>query len=405
MERLDQKFAAAIADSCPPRGPASVLLALRDESLAATIAAALQPAGHRCFAAASADEAIALAARRRIDLAFVQIDPAASAAAFDLARLVQAKSPSTALVFAGPGREPDLIIQAMRIGAVDYVVLPVQDEADLRARIDAALARARADRHREIRLKRLKKICQELNDARHQVTKQVDSLCDDLIVAYREMSDQLDDVALASEFRTLMRQELDVEDLLRTMLEYLLTRTGPTNAAVFLPDHEKHFSLGAYVNYDCPRESVSILLDHLCDLVCPHMVDEPDLIAFEDAAEFCDWIGSDAEVLNASQIIAYSCMHEGECLAVCVLFRGNSEPFAEDAAATLNTLRTIFAEQLSRVIKVHHRARPSWPKQAREESWGYPSDSPYPRDARDADDGTDDYDNDTGDDGYTGLAA
>ena len=33
----------------------------------------------------------------------------------------------------------------------------------------------------------------------------------------------------------------------------MLTKTGPTNAAVFLPGTGTDFDLGAYVNYDCPR--------------------------------------------------------------------------------------------------------------------------------------------------------
>ena len=44
---------------------------------------------------------------------------------------------------------------------------------------------------------------------------------------------------------------------------HLLTKTGPTNAAVFLPDSVDHYGLGAYVNYDCPRESIAALLDAL----------------------------------------------------------------------------------------------------------------------------------------------
>ena len=39
----------------------------------------------------------------------------------------------------------------------------------------------------------------------------------------------------ALEFTGLIKQELDIENLLRTTLEYVLGRSGPTNAAVFLP--------------------------------------------------------------------------------------------------------------------------------------------------------------------------
>ena len=57
---------------------------------------------------------------------------------------------------------------------------------------------------------------------------------------------------------------------------------------MFLPDPEQHYSLGAYVNYDCPRESIDSVLSHLCQAICPQMADEPELVAFSDAREFAE---------------------------------------------------------------------------------------------------------------------
>jgi hypothetical protein len=70
-------------------------------------------------------------------------------------------------------------------------------------------------------------------------------------------------------------------------------------------------------------------------------------------------------------------------MAVVVLFRNAETPFGAELAGMLDTLRVIFAEQLSHVIHVHHRARPQWPKE--------------PEDDFDDDFGFDDYD--------SGLAA
>ena len=49
-------------------------------------------------------------------------------------------------------------------------------------------------------------------------------------------------------------------------------------------------------------------------------------------------------------------------MAVMVLFRSKDEPFEESLATTIDILRAIFAEQVAHVIRVHHRASPSWPK-------------------------------------------
>jgi GAF domain-containing protein len=181
------------------------------------------------------------------------------------------------------------------------------------------------------------------------------------------VTEQLNDVAMSTEFRTLIKQELDIEALLRTTLEYLLSKTGPTNAAVFLPDQDGHFDLGAYVNYDCPRQTIALLLDHLCQAICPQMAEESDIVTFDDAAQFADWIGLDAGTLDDSQVLAFSCPHEGECLAVVVLFRNRSEPFDEAVASTLDILRHTFADQLDHVIRIHNRARPQWPDEAPDE--------------------------------------
>ncbi|MEM7227968.1 MAG: hypothetical protein AAF432_04050, partial [Planctomycetota bacterium] len=201
--------------------------------------------------------------------------------------------------------------------------------------------------------------------------KQVDTLCNDLVNAYQELSDQMGEVALATEFRTLMRQELDVEELLRTMLEYLLTKTGPTNAAVFLPDAEGQYSLGAYVNYDCPRDSVAVLLDHLSEVICPSLAVETGIVSFNEVDDFSAWAGEDADFLADSNVIAYGCHHEGDCMAVVVLYRDASTPYDADTPTMIDTMRMIFAEQLGRIIRIHHRATPQWPAEASDDTYGF----------------------------------
>lgn len=112
-------------------------------------------------------------------------------------------------------------------------------------------------------------MCRRLNTAREQVSQQVDTLCSDLVNAYQELADHMNQVTTATEFKGLIRNELDIESLLRTTLEFVLSRSGPTNAAIFLPTTSGDYSLGAYVNYDCPKETVDVLLDHLANVVAP----------------------------------------------------------------------------------------------------------------------------------------
>jgi len=254
-------------------------------------------------------------------------------------------------------------VGAMRHGATDVIDLS-RELDDVAERTLAAAAEAARVGRTKREHEQLSAVCHELSIARDAVSDQVDTLCDELASAYRDVAAQLEEVTMATEFRTLLRQELDVEDLLRTALEYMLTRTGPTNAAVYLPDEDGGHTLGAYVNFDCPRTSIGHLLDRLGEAVFPQMAGEPGLVAFEDAPTFLRWAGVEGEGLEDQQVVAFACYEDGECLAVFVLFRSLEVPFNDAVALQLDTMRSIFAEQLAKVIWVHHRARAQWPDEA-----------------------------------------
>lgn len=367
MEPLERELAKVLRDDDRvPRGPARLLVVGGSERFHEACVAPLIARKHDCTCVPRLDEARSALARARFDL--VLLAPVlADGDGLDLLRTVHKTAPSTKVIIVAARPDPAMLLAAMRTGAIDCIDPESGDCDAFLERVEAALIRARVEQAREERLTRLKKICRELNVARREVGQQVDGLCEDLAAAYQDIATQMNDVAMATEFRTLLKQELDVEDLLRTALEYLLTKTGPTNAAVFLSDHQQGFGLGAYVNYDCPRETVSVLLDHLCHAICPQMIEERDIIEFEDAGAFAQWVGVEPGILEDSQVIAFSCHGGGECLAVVVLFRHRREPFPPELASTIDTLRTIFSRQLADVIRIHHRAAPAWPEEACED--------------------------------------
>lgn len=371
-EALDREIAHALDDRALRKSPASILLVVSEGEIRKRLVGLLELAGHHYICIGRLDTAKSTISGGRFDLMIIELDlPGGDS--LELSRIAQKVSPVTKVLFITRDGSETNAIEAMRAGVLD--IISEQSSSDiLTDRIEIALAKARIERERNERIVILKKICKELNTARHEISEQVDVLCKDLVNAYQDMAEQMDEVAVSSEFKTLLSQELDVEDLLRTALQYLLTKTGPTNAAVFLPDSDQNYGLGAYVNYDCPRESITALLDHLCYSICPQMAMETEIITFDDTQEFCDWIDTDSEFLTDAQVIAFSCMHKEECLAVVVLFRNKSDQFTEDLAGTLDTLRCIFAEQLSNIIKIHHRAKPSWPDEAVDGGLDYEGD-------------------------------
>lgn len=248
-------------------------------------------------------------------------------------------------------------VEAMRGGAVDFISKPLSS-GDFGSRIRRALELAQRLRDDRRRVDRLKRMCKRLDHARRDVSKQVDVLCNDLVSAYQELAQQMGSVSMASEFSTLVRNELDVEALLRTTLEFLLTKTGPTNAAIFLPTGSQDYSLGAYVNYDIPRESADVQLDYLADVLPERLESETDVRRYATSAEFIETLGENAALLNNCGVVTFACREDGECLAVVALFRDRSQPFPDEVLPALAIIRDVFGEQLARVVRVHHRHRP-----------------------------------------------
>lgn len=360
MESLDREIAEAFAEPTPGQGPGRILVVGGADDLGRRLTERLCKRGHQCRQATCLREAQTAIARRELDLVLLG-GAVPDGDGLDLARTLRTTSPATRAIVLSTEGTFDQVVEALRCGVIDVIDSGL-DLDELATRIEADLAASRSDAQRDRRLDQLKVVCKKLVEARQEVSDHLDRLCQDLVAAYEDVSVQMNEVATATEFRTLLRQELDVEDLLRTALEFLLAKTGPTNAAVFLPDASRNFELGAYVNYDCPRETITVLLNHLCRAVCPQMAEETEIVSFGDADAFAEWIGADASFVAGCQVLAFSCMHEGKCMAVMVLFRNKAEPFEESMAVTLDILRGIFADQVANVIKVHHRSTGQWPK-------------------------------------------
>ncbi len=283
-----------------------------------------------------------------------------------------ARHPATAVVVVDESPAFEDALAAMRAGAAD-VLAPGTPVRDASARLLAAATRACKRRGELDKLNskntKLKRLCKGLSVSRRELNRQVSHLCEHLADAYKDLAGQMNLLKLSAHFETLIRQELELESLLRVAVEFILARTGPTNAAVFLPATSGDLSLGAYVNFDCPRDTHEMLLDQLAAAVAPKFEHEVSIARLNSEPELKDRLGTAAEWLDGRALAAFSCLHEDECLAVVTLFRDQSAPFSEEHAAELAVLSGLFAKQLARVIHVHHRHLPK-------KKWGNPGD-PY----------------------------
>lgn len=355
--------APAHRKTTPATAPARrlVLVVDADEQTAALAKRTLADAGDaHVLRAGTLAEARAVVASQAIDVALIA-DTLPDGEGLTLARdLAAGRRPVQVAMTAG---RPSfaLAVDAMRLGAINLLVKPL-DGRELSDCLGTALARQQRESSHVRRLKRLRRVCKKLNTMREEVTQQVDILCNDLVNAYQELATQMTSVSQTSEFGSIIKDELDLEKVLRRTLEYLVNKAGPTNAAIFLPSSMEEFTLGGYVNYDCDADSADVLLDHMADIVAPRISEAEvegestcPLVHYTDNASLEEWIGDDAAYFEDSHVVGFACKHEGETLAVLVLFRDGSDPFTDELLDTCRAVAPALAAYLARIIRIHHR--------------------------------------------------
>lgn len=303
--------------------------------------------------ARSLTEARARLTEKSVDLAVINPE-LPDGSGMDLADELNKSRRNVATILVGNEPSVESAMKAIRVGASDYLVNPLNLE-DANQRVRKVLAKQGKSRDQASRVRRLRRLCKKLNQARADVSKQVDILCNDLVTAYQELAGQMQQVVQATEFGAVIRDELDLEQLLRKTLEHLVEKAGPTNAAVFLPSSMDEYTLGGYVNYDCTPESADMLLQHLADVMAPKVAQRDDLLHITDNKSLSHLLAGDAAYLVDSHMIAFACRSESESLAVVALFRDSSDPFDQAVLDTAEAVGPLLGDSLARVIRIHHR--------------------------------------------------
>lgn len=338
-----------IAESKPPVLPASpsVLIVEDDPALAELIQEALgRDLNCRARCANSIKRARRILATESIDLMVADIG-LPDGDGLSLLQALRAHHPLAESIVITGSPSVERAISAMRFGAADLLPKPFSIDLFIdRAR--RALYRQNRSAKNEARIETLRGAVRRLNESRRIVCKKVDLLCNDLVGAYGELAEQLDQVRTQEGFRTLLASAKDLEQLLCHAMDWMLRRVGYSNIAVWLAGHEQ-FQLGAYMKHTIPGEAklmeamrrgliVRLVKEHFIHLPA---ADAPKMLSSAETA-----------LLPGQTILASHCTYLGESLAALVLFRDGTDPFKPADAETIKAISPIFAVALAAAVRV-----------------------------------------------------
>ena len=246
-------------------------------------------------------------------------------------------------------------VAAVRSGALDLLPEPV-DMSMLLDRVSEALQDVSARSSRARRARRLKRLVRRLSQERRAARQQVDQLCGDLVEAYHRLAERVGHHRELDALREKVDQRLEIEPLLRSILDFILDRLGSTNAVVFLPARDGRYTAGAYVNASFSPDAVRPMLEDLADQLAPRAADLESGRHFSGSDSLRTWLGhSGGAWLDDSQVILTPCRKDGENLAILMIFREVEDPLGAQAMELSEAIGPFLADRLHTLLCVHHR--------------------------------------------------
>jgi len=264
-----------------------------------------------------------------------------------LLKALQSRQPLAETIVITGDPSVDQTIDAMRQGAADLLAKPFTAAA-LVDRARKALERQASAAKDEGRIDRLRAAVKRLNEARRMVCKKVDLLCNDLVGAYGELARQLDQVRTTEDFRHLMDNARDLEQLLCHAMDWMLRQIGHCNIAVWLAG-EDQFQLGAYMKQTIAGDAA--LVEAMQNGLLRRVVREGFIQV--DARQALRVLSSaEAKLMPNQGILASHCTYLGGSLAAIILFREDARPFSAADAATIKAISPLFAVSLAAAVRV-----------------------------------------------------
>jgi hypothetical protein len=139
-------------------------------------------------------------------------------------------------------------------------------------------------------------------------------------------------------------------------MEWILKKAGPINAAVYLPDADRRFALGAYLNLD--TEADAALISDIGETVVKQAESLRTLVAIDNDKMLEDLFGLAASRLKARSWLALGCFSGRECLGVLVVFRSRDQEIDPTVRALLEVMAPVLGEKMQEALGLYNRMNP-----------------------------------------------
>lgn len=333
-----------------------VLIVDGDEKALAALGDHVKSLHGRVRVAGSVEQAALEMKRQPADIVMVNVQINDNAG-FSFLSKVRNKYPKVSAVALSRSKAAEVCLSAWRAGASDLLVAPFT-ASDLTGCLERLKTQRALVQKLQQRNARLRHVCKRLNTARHEISQQVDLLCNDLVKAYQDIAQQLNYTQITGEYEQAVQDELEVEGLLRRTMEWLLKKLGPVNAAIYLPDADQRFALGAYLNLDTEAEAK--LVETIGATLVTTATESNTACVVEDDKMIEALFGGAGRLLRGRSWLTCAARGgpKGETLGVLVVFRKQGELIEPHMRQVVESIAPILAAKIQQALELYERLNP-----------------------------------------------
>jgi hypothetical protein len=317
--------------------------------------------------APSVNEAIRSLRARGADLVVVDFDCLGTRGRW-MALAARLAQPNAATIAVGERPSASSLKSCLRAGVAEWVDAEEWTVEDaLIERLCALLTRAVTQRVGADRITVLESACRRLSEERASLQKQLGGACASLAGAEDAIRDREAIAAMQAECRTLFAQETESEAIVELAANYIVSRVGPTNAALLVGDGER-YRLAAYVRDDMARRSAGGIIEHISSQWASCIAAESEPIVINEGRASHQGFEGLIGVLPGRAALAFAGgAGSGAQARACVaLFRDAARPFGPSDTLVAKAVGGALQDALERTDRILNRAKPGWPTESPE---------------------------------------
>ncbi len=240
----------------------------------------------------------------------------------------------------------DMFSEASRRRPIELMTKPL-DIDRLRNAINNELDRQASQDRTYQRTRRLRHLARRTNIERKSMHQRMESTCEDLTHAYRDLTDQLSAHQLVMNYQSELLAAQNDDDVFRSLFKLLVSRTGPLYGVSLVCDVDAQ--LHVVGRFGVPKPDSGRFCELLCEPIVDAILKEPRCMVLDagDEAELFD--ESIRKFLVGITILAVPLIPSpGELIGIVLLYRKGEQPFLDEDIMAAELIATPTATAVRR---------------------------------------------------------